>query len=62
MSEINSRNVLTANIDPKMLEPVECRALRAFYVDRKLIAIGEYCTLPRGEAISLAAIKKLEIL
>jgi hypothetical protein len=66
MSDFNfttrkSRDVLMVN-DPRMMEPVSCRALRAFYVGRKIVAIGEYCALPLGEAEELAAIKKLKIL
>lgn len=52
----------TPRNDPKLLELVRCRVLRAFCVAGKRVEVDQVVELPQHDARSLAAIGKLKIL
>ena len=48
--------------DPILFKATRCRVLRSFCVKGKPLPIGSECTLPRHDALSLAAANKVELL
>ena len=47
---------------PELLKPTRCRVLKPFFVGGKSVAPGTLVELQRHDAVSLAAIGKVEIL
>lgn len=46
---------------PELLEPTRCVVLRPFFVGGQSVEVGAVVTLPRYDAVSLAAIGKVEL-
>lgn len=49
-------------VDPRLLEPVRCRVLRAFCVGGARVEPGEIVELTRFDAQSMRALGRVEIL
>ncbi len=52
----------TPQNDPRLLERVRCRVLEPFYVRGKAVDRGERIELPRADAESMAALKRVELI
>lgn len=48
--------------DARLLEPTRCKILRPIWVGGKVAPIDAIVTLPRADAESLAAIRKVKVL